>query len=326
MKYELPRDGMDAQVHRERERADVIRDLRGSNKLESATIGSGGLTVKDGGRIALLDDDGDISTLLEQGFIFQADPVTTAAVQIANGNIWMWGNREANPNNYGRLTVDPGNSNIGRWFPPYSDGDGLANSLTVQGRRPGLVGRVWAYSDGGISLNVQDPGGTRVGDITLRATKVEIQANQLPLYELPTTSATANVALTTVGGQWTLALVTSSRRYKTNIEPVAIDPASVLAVEVVKYNDVVDMGVEGFPAPDRYGVIAEQAHEHVSEFVPLDDEGRPNAFDYDRFSSVGHQIVLKDHEARLAEVEAENAELRSTIAALTTRIEALEAL
>ena len=300
MKYELPRDGMAAQVQREQERADQMRDVRGSNNLESAVAtGSKGLVVYD--------------------------PNTGGRAQFFQGRIRFWDDFDTSPDQYGEILVDPGAGiNYMRLFPPHSSGTGAENSVTVQGRRPGQTGNVWVYTDGQLVLDADGPAflsGSSVnidGTTSLTGPSVTIDTPQLPIYSLPTTSATANMALTTVAGQWTLALVTSSRRYKTNIEPVDLDPASVLAVEMVKYNDLIDMGVEGFPAPDRYGVIAEQAHEHVPEFVPLDEDGEPHAFDYDRFGVVGHQVVLKDHEARIAELEA-------LVAALTLRLDALEA-
>lgn len=46
--YELPRDGIDAQVKRERDIQNQFRALRGGNDAESTVIGSGGITVKGG--------------------------------------------------------------------------------------------------------------------------------------------------------------------------------------------------------------------------------------------------------------------------------------
>ncbi|MFC5730940.1 MULTISPECIES: tail fiber domain-containing protein [Nocardioides] len=129
-------------------------------------------------------------------------------------------------------------------------------------------------------------------------------------------STTGSAANTRLESNGFLARVTSSLRYKANVEPANIDPAKILAVEGRTWQDK-DLADQP-DAPRHVGFIAEELDAvGLTEFVDYDDEGRPDAIQYDRLS-VGLLAVAKAQQAQL-DGQAEQ------IAALTKRLDALEA-
>lgn len=273
-----------------------------------------------------------------QGFT-SYNPDTGARSRLANGALFFWHDYANDPTHPGVLFTSAGERSL-YMYPPFFDGNAYLNSLIISGRDPGTPGNAQLASDGYVRLIVKDgagnPAGTLIGsarDVQLAASNlmsldapiVQIDTPQLGLYSLPTTSAASNLHLGTVGGVWTVAFVTSSRRYKRDIRPTSVKPENVLAVEMVTFLEKSEVDAVGAAAPWRQGAIAEQVAEHTPQFVGLDDDGLPNSVDYDRFAAVGHHVVLQDHEKRVSALEAENAGLRSTVADLTARLEALEA-
>lgn len=96
---------------------------------------------------------------------------------------------------------------------------------------------------------------------------------------------------------------TSSRRYKEEIEPVALDPADVLALQPVTYHR------KGSPnGAYEFGLIAEDVNEHVPEIV-VEYGGEIDGVRYDLLA-VALLAVVKDQAAQLTD--------------LTARIDALE--
>lgn len=266
----------------------LLSSMSGANGLESATI---------------VGPDGFVAY----------DATTGSRVQIRQGEILLWDDYDNNPYNYGRIIVDPGaGSNYFRWFPPFSDGTGSENSFTAQGRRSGTPGNVWVYSDGQITLRVQNPDATLTGRAYFGASAVDFETDGVfGLYGLPTTSATANLTLGYVGADWTVARVTSSRRYKTEIADAEIDPGDVLSWRPRTWRDRSEVDAVGDDAAEHIGFIAEEIHAETPEFVVLDAEGRPDALKYDRMVAGLHAVVkhqaeqIADLTARLNALEAE---------------------
>ena len=135
---------------------------------------------------------------------------------------------------------------------------------------------------------------------------------ELGLYGLPTTSGSSNLRLATIGGKWTVGYVSSSRRYKQDIAPAQIDPSEVLSLWGSTWRDNTEVDNDPDTTKRSIGFIAEELDEHptLRQFVDYDDQGRPDAIQYDRLS-VALLAVVKDQDARLAD--------------LTERLEALEA-
>lgn len=269
--YELPRDGVDAQVKQAKDTNEAIRDLRGSNTAESIVVTG------------------------TEGFV-AIDPDTDIRVQIVRGQIAMYGFSDEVDGQHALIKADDTvGQHIIQIHPAWFDGIPDDNSLTLQGNREGVPGLAQLYSDGLIDLF---------------SPSVQIDTSQLALYSLPTTSATANLHLGTVGGEWTVAYITSSQRYKTDITDADIDPEAVLRWIPRTWRDKTEVEAIGDDATQHIGFIAEEIHDETPEFVVLDGEGRPDSLKYDRMVAGLHAVV---------KAQADQ------IATLTARIDALEA-
>lgn len=114
------------------------------------------------------------------------------------------------------------------------------------------------------------------------------------------TSDSANTRILLSGE---LQMVTSSRRYKQDIEDAVVDVNAVLAMVGRTWRDRAQ--VETDPdTTDRYvGYIAEELHDlGLTEFVGYDEQGRPDSVAYDRLS-VALLAVVKDLNGRVAALE-----------------------
>ena len=297
----------------ERLESDQRETASTARTLESAWIGAGGLTIAKDGLLTFLDSAARKVMVAGQGIFDQLDPDTGGAISFRNGQILLWDNYLETPDAYGRIRVDQGSGkNLLRIFPPYDAGSGLENSFTIRGKTPTQPGAWWAYTDGVGLLQ-----GAEIG--------INPTDGVLTLYSLPTTSGGYLLRYNQVGGKWTVALDSSSRRYKHNIEDATIDPADVLKWRPRRWQDV----NQGDDAPWNTGLIAEEVDEAgTPEFVIYDQQGRPDGIRKE-ILAVGQQVVLQDHEQRLvvesdrndeqdekiAALEAENQRLREELAA-----------
>lgn len=246
------------------------------------------------------------------------DPDTGSRIQLARGYLAFWDDYDNQPDQYGLILCDPGAGlNILRQFPPFSDGTGLGNSFTMQGRRDGLPGNGWWYADGSLNMRVQDDDAELVGLATLGAARVDITANHLGLYGLPTTSSGPNVHLGMVAGEWTAALVTSSRRYKQDIDDAPIDDTAPLRWRPRAWRDRNEVDVVGDDADVHHGFIAEEIHDESPACVRLDDQGRPD--------SLRQMHMLAEVVALCQAQQKQLDEQASQLANLTARLEDMEA-
>ena len=125
------------------------------------------------------------------------------------------------------------------------------------------------------------------------------------LLKVPTTSVGSNMFLNADNGL--IARNTSSIRYKKDVEDWSPDVDAVLALQPRMWRD--RNPLEGMD-PDLWhvGFVAEEVDDlGLSGLVQYDDEGRPDALHYDRFAAA-QQVVLRDHEARISELESRLAE------------------
>lgn len=154
--------------------------------------------------------------------------------------------------------------------------------------------------DGGGTLYV-DSGGFKFGP------------SVVSFQGIATTGSGANTYIDPTTGR--LLRSTSSRRYKENIGPADIDPATLLQLVPVVYTRK-DEASE--PAPRHYvGFIAEDADAlGLTEFVEYDTDGRPESFSYALWSAA-LQAICRAQQSQL-DAQAQQ------IADLTARLDALE--
>lgn len=304
-----------------------VAQIRSSlGALENASIGKGGLTLKDSGALTMLDEAGQIITQMRSGAASYYDPSTDGRVTIYKGRVYFWdvGGEEGDTAVAGQIMVDQGaGRNVMRLFPPHLAGALLDTSFTMRGRTDEQTGMAWLYTDGDWLQEVDGLASTRAASIILNTT-----GGELGIYGLPTTSGGYLLRYNQVGGKWTMALDSSSRRYKANIRDADLRPADVLKWRPRRWQDI----NQGEDAPWNTGLIAEEVHDAgTTEFVIYDEQGRPDGIRKE-ILAVGQQVVLQDHEHRIAELERqvdqqaqEIAALRDANEALALRLEALEA-
>lgn len=129
------------------------------------------------------------------------------------------------------------------------------------------------------------------------------------------------------GGVYRLRLVTSSLRYKRNVEDLDIEVAQILALRPRTYNRIDDWDPvtdEALPLTEnspRYpGFIAEEAEElGLIPWLTYNDEGLVDGFKYETFV-VAQQAVLRAQDKRIAELEEKNAALEARLAAIEARL------
>lgn len=114
-----------------------------------------------------------------------------------------------------------------------------------------------------------------------------------------------------VNSNGTLGTTASSRRYKEEIEPLAVTVEDVLAIEPVSFRYKAEALEPDSERPLEFGVIAEQVDEiGIEPLIIRDGDGRPEAFAYEKLPVLllkvcrEQQARINDLEARLAALEA----------------------
>lgn len=145
-------------------------------------------------------------------------------------------------------------------------------------------------------------------DIATGAAVVTSSINRIMLPYTPTGVA-ANVRMLFDG---TIQMVTSSLRYKQDVEDAVIDTADVLALQGRTWRQRADVEADPDTTQRNIGFIAEEldALPTTRQFVVYDEQGRPDSIQYDRIT-VALLKVAKEQAAQ--------------ISALTARLDALEA-
>lgn len=188
---------------------------------------------------------------------------------------------------------------------------------------------IYSYLDGNIHIRPKDttPKGTvfidgnlMVGDKTTFATSLYANEAIISYGTLSTlkpgrgTSSTANAIIES--GTGTIRMTASSRRYKQEIEDWVPSPEDVLKLRPRSWKERKGLrpDMPDYQDPNRYvGFIAEEVADAGLEelVVYADDENGvygPDNLNYDRIPAA-QQMVLIDHEARIAELEAKIEEI-----------------
>jgi len=261
-----------------------LEALEKGNPFENATIGSGGITV----------EGGDI--VIESGGSLRAE--------YANGVVGL---------EFGPIR-DPS------WSPIYDQGLVLYNTLGLLAiaiakqqssnnfdvsTSTNAIQNLDLYAS---SIFIEALGGAGLalgGDVLTNIFGAEILLNapggdvRIPNFQ--TTGSAANVFMTAAG---IIQRVTSSLRYKTNVEDAEIDPKDVLKLRPRTWQDKDEYQVMDDEAPRYVGFIAEELDAAgLGLFVEYDLQGRPDAIQYDRLVAALIEVV-KDQEKRIKTLEA----------------------
>jgi hypothetical protein len=202
----------------------------------------------------------------------------------------------------GAITI-PGPLNVGNFLTTIGGPLNIGGNLTVGKTGASVSSTTSIFWGTGFSyIGLTDPG-TGFGVFSIN----NFGAFQLP--SLPTTAAAANLNYTSGAGD--IKAVTSSLRYKANVEPLQkADADRLLALQPITYRSKC-MGDD--PERTHLGFIAEDVAEVEPRLVLLDGESRPNGLAYDRISVLA-VYKLQEQEKRieqlLARIELLEAKLR----------------
>jgi hypothetical protein len=180
-----------------------------------------------------------------------------------------------------------------------------------------FAGQFLTTGNGNIAISnfgvAGESGTIRIGSIGLHA-----RAFIAGIRGIPTGNANAVAVLIDSAGQ--LGTVSSSRRYKEDIEDMAGASAGLLSLRPVTFR--YKQAFENGNKPIQYGLIAEEVAEVFPDLVVYDEDGEPETVKYRLLSTLllnelqKQQQVTADQAAQLAAVEMQLAELT----ALTSRL------
>ncbi len=283
-----------------------INDVR-SERRASATAVEGDLTVEGSGRIVVQDN----------GQVFIGDGGVVESPTLSIGSI-----------------IDP-------WAPLKQSG------RQILLRNPTTSGTVFqAYEWNGetfVAVGGGTGGDSPVDSFSAIATDIYLTATNGVTIGGPgifpaTTSLTLRIAATTSNspnltldaGSFSVARSTSSRRYKQDIADVDVDPVAVLKLRPRSWRDRAEVKADPDTTRRYIGFIAEELHDlGLTQFVTYDDEGRPDAVEYDRlsvalFTSLRWLVgKLKNERDRINALEATVTAQQQQIDTLAAQVAAL---
>ncbi len=303
-----------------------LADRETAAPLQSATISSGGLTVKDGGAITAEHTDGSPAAYF--------GPIT-----LADGSPFGTGLLIQAP-------IGPDNDDAAQGpdvFMAKVDADGSRSVYIGQVESP--VDNLWSLSkyatfqatDGNVYLEAMNGWGTLKGksawveatdgtatvkgsagltldsggQIVLRSATARV------FIDHETTSNAGNCYIGTTG---VVQRSTSSLRYKQDVEDLAVDVDDVLKLRPRTWRDRLEVEADPDVRTRYVGFIAEELDDAgLAQWVLYDEQGRPDAIAYDRLTAalvpvVQHQQRRLDDQARqIADLTAQLDELRALV-------------
>lgn len=256
-----------------------IRDIRqqlkqvaASRRLENASIGAGGITIRDGGSLTILDGGGSKTLHRNGATAFQWGTISDAAgvregngmavrattgepilqaIETSSGDLQLFGGDEGRPLKFVGLTAK--------------------DSVTLFADNTNAL-------SGFIDLN------SSFGDIFLNT-----GSGKVWLWQPPTTGSAANAHIDPT--TYLLSRSTSSLKYKTDVEDHAIDPAAVMRLRPRAWRDKAEVADDPAGAGWYVGLVAEEVAEALPEMVTYDADGNPDAVAYDRLAVALLEVV-----------------------------------
>lgn len=184
-----------------------------------------------------------------------------------------------------------------------------AEDLLIRGANGGIV---WAIN--GLGTDGPFSASGNVNSAKEVWAKENVSGNRLLMRDPITTSGESNVRWSSTNHS--LYALTSSRRYKRNIADWNPDPQRVLALQPRQWQHNDPEHPEDIDERWHAGFVAEEVDDlGLTHLVQYGGDGaggwRPEALNYSRVPAA-QQIVLQDHEARIAALEAQITELENT--------------
>lgn len=277
----------------------AIRESNAAKRLQAATIGKGGITVKDGGGVSIRQGGTLNATYPDEvggGEAVRMGPLRTSestapgyGVQVLSedgGLVWYA------VRNYPTTDFPDGLSAVG----------GTSDYLSPRVKLAATITRV--DLGGGIAYVSLDPGGAYLA--APEGVHLDGGANGVMLQH-GTTSSAANTYIDGDGRIWR---TTSSGRYKQDTADAAVDVEAALQLIPRRFRRKDEVAELGDAAPWYVGFIAEEAAElGLDDWVTCDDTG-PEAFAYSTWGVALQAIARKQQQQ---------------IDALSARLDALEA-
>lgn len=291
-----------------------------ARRSERTVIRQGAFRVVDGAKIAV-EDGGDIE-LTGGGNIRVRDGGQLATYHPSGvASVWLGSFIDDGQPGYGMFVQNENGSDL------FSATSRPSGSLVRIGVHPSFGGQPvgQASIDGDIVRITSHGAGTMIISSVLGGVTIGAGTDQVRVAHTTVGSGSACV----IDTSGLIQRVSSSIRYKTNILPLDLPPASVLAAEPITFEDKqqatqAEDSVEPMSVPRHVGMIAEQLDEcGLGELVAWNEDGSAESIRYDRLP-VAQQIVLRDHEARITALEQQVAAQADLIAALSARLDALE--
>lgn len=256
-----------------------LREQAAAKRLQAATITEGGITVLNGG-ITIKGGDGFVAEYANGGKAVTFGPGVTSDGRKTQG---LWVRDELGRTTFAALRTpyDPAY--------PYPDGQ----RVVQVGSPSQSVSLFYVFSD---DFALQAAGGA---EFTMAAGGMNLVG--IVKMQVGTTASAANAYIDPSSGQ--VLRSTSSRRYKQDIEPAAVDVDQVLALQPRRFRRKDQVAEHGDDAPTYVGFIAEEAAElGLDDWVTSDDDG-PEAFSYATWA-VALQAVVRQQAQQIADLTA----------------------
>lgn len=314
---------MQSFLHRLKVLEQLVQGLIIGAPLQSAAVSSGGLTVKDQGNLTVQDGG---SVYVQDGGAVVIRDDSGGYVSLLRGRIFVnyRGDDIAGSISAGLATdgVSPA-----MWLiPPTSEprGNQLESAIVVAGRgEGGYLGGVWISSldqiqldasgdlfiEAGAAMQIAASSGIVIdggtgGSTVIRAgagRQLQLDAGaELFLKANGTTTSAANTYISGSGSNVVLYQVSSSIRYKVDVEDHHTDQDALLSVVPKSWRDKAEAEADPDTTARYVGFIAEEMDElGLSEFVVYNPDGSPESVAYDRLT-VGLLDVVKTQRQQIA--------------------------
>ena len=205
---------------------------------------------------------------------------------------------------YGKVLTSSDDTGLACWAPSAS-ADNLGNHTATQNIKlsgywlsgDGGTEGVYVANNGNVGIKVTDP--TEDLDVagTARLRGISV----------------GNGTTVKINGEGQLRKESSSRKYKTNIETLEIDPNKVMQLRPVRF----EWKTTG---QDDVGLIAEEVAESVEEMVIYDNQGRPDGVKYDKVA-LYLLSVIKNQQKENEDIKARLSAMESLVAKLSVQQE-----